>query len=273
MIILGNKMNKKEERSPVILLNEGQKIFGVIHRPENAIKTPAVLICHGLGGNKIGKGRLYVLLAEILAANGITTLRVDFRGSGDSEGDFSKMTIESEVSDALVALDYLKNDPQVDADRIAIFGRSFGGVVAVLASHEFSTIKSLALWAPVFGCDQWKEKWQKAHSAPLTSQQREGLMNIEGLQPGYAFLQQLFTLNLAEKLKSLDGIPLLHIHGEKDNIVDLTHANRFREARNHVLEKSHFKLLPDSDHDFLNSAERKIALADTAEWFVKTLCP
>ncbi len=265
-------MNKTEERTPVTLLNDGQKIFGVIHRPENQAKTPAVLICHGLGGNKIGKGRLYVLLAEMLAANGITTLRVDFRGSGDSEGDFSKMTIESEVSDALVALDFLKQDPQVDADRIAIFGRSFGGVVAILASHKFAAIKSLALWAPVFGCEQWKEKWQKAHSTPMSSQQRESLMNIEGLQPGYSFLQQLFTLNLAEQLRSLEGIPLLHIHGEKDAIVDLTHANRFREARHHVLGKSHFKLLPESDHDFLNPAERKIALCDTAEWFVKTLC-
>jgi alpha-beta hydrolase superfamily lysophospholipase len=182
------------------------------------------------------------------------------------------MTIESEVSDALVALDFLKNDSQVDSDRIAIFGRSFGGVVAILASHQFATIKSLALWAPVFGCEQWKEKWQKAHSAPMSSVQRESLMNIEGLQPGYSFLQQLFALNLAEQLKSLDKVPMLHIHGEKDAIVDLTHANRFREARHHVLEKSHFKLLPESDHDFLNPTERKIALADTAEWFVKTLC-
>lgn len=265
-------MSKKEERTPVVLYNQGQKIFGVIHRPENAVKTPAVLLCHGLGGNKIGKGRLYVLLAEKLADLGITSLRIDFRGSGDSEGDFSKMTIESEVSDALVALNFLKQDPKVDHDRMAIFGRSFGGVVAVLASHEFASIKSLALWAPVFGCEQWKDKWQKAHSAPLDSQQQNSLMNIEGLQPGYPFLQQLFTLKLADKLKSLDEIPMLHIHGEKDYVVDLSHAQRYKEARHHVLDKTQFRLLPQSDHDFLDPTERQIALSETVNWFAKTLC-
>ncbi len=267
-------MNRDEERIPVVLNNQGQKIFGVLHRPAKpcAAKSPAVLMCHGLGGNKVGKGRLYVLLSEMLAARGIASLRIDFRGSGDSEGEFSKMTIESEVSDALVALDFLKHDSQIDKDRIAIFGRSFGGVVAILASHQYCDIKSLALWAPVFGCEQWKERWENAHSGPMDPLKRNSLMNIEGLQPGYPFFQQLFTLKLGDKLKSLDAIPLLHIHGEKDSVVDLSHARKFKEARCHVLEKSQFRLLPQSDHDFLDPTERQIALSETTGWFEKTLC-
>lgn len=264
-------MERIEEREPLILHNNGQKIFGVIHRPLNAVKSPAVLMCHGLGGHKVGKGRLYVHLAEKLVAMGIVTLRIDFRGSGDSEGAFSAMTIDSEVSDALVALNYLKSDPSVDAERMALFGRSFGGVVAILAAQRFNTIKSLALWAPVFGPEQWKEKWQKVHAAPLAPEQRDSLLEIEGLRPGYNFFQQLFALNLNQPLKELAGIPLLHFHGEMDSVVDLSHAHKYKEARQHASGETHFKLLPKSDHDFNDYKERHAALDETAEWIAKTL--
>lgn len=263
-------MSKLEERDPIVLHNQGQKIFGVMHRPTNASKTPAVLMCHGLGGHKVGKGRLYVQLAERLAASGISSLRFDFRGSGDSEGAFSDMTIESEVSDAVVALDALKNDPRVDTERIAIFGRSFGGVVAVLAAQKIGIIKSLALWAPVFSIDQWKEKWQQAHAAP-SGIQNNNLMDIEGMQPGYPFFKQLFALKLADSLHELSKIPLLHIHGEQDAIVNLSHADKFEEVRLHAPGESHFKRLPNTGHDFLDSIDRELALEATIDWFKRTL--
>jgi alpha-beta hydrolase superfamily lysophospholipase len=264
-------MEKTEERDPVVLQNQGQKIFGVMHRPANALKTPAVLMCHGLGGHKVGKGRLYVQLAERLSAAGISSLRIDFRGSGDSEGDFSDMTIDSEVSDAMVALNALKNDPRIDTERIAIFGRSFGGVVAVLAAQKMVIIKSLALWAPVFSIDQWKEKWQQLHAAPIEAAQKASLMDIEGLQPGYPFFKQLFALKLSESLRELSKVPMLHIHGEQDEIVNLSHADNFEEVRLHASGESHFKRLPKTDHDFLDRLEREQALEATIDWFKRTL--
>lgn len=264
-------MERIEEREPLVLTNNGQKIFGVIHRPVNVAKPPVVLMCHGLGGQKVGKGRIYVQLAEKLSAMGIASLRIDFRGSGDSEGDFSAMTVESEVSDALVALDYLKKDSSFDSTRIALFGRSFGGAVAVLAAHRFGAIKSLALWAPVFGSEQWKEMWLKLHSAPIEVRKRNSLFEIEGLSPGYPFFEQLFSLKLQEPLKDLAAVPLLHIHGEKDNVVDLSHADKYREARQHALAKSTFMLLQETDHEFSHQEERHAALEATREWIASTL--
>lgn len=266
-------MEKVEEREPVILYNQGQKIFGVLHRPINTKdnKIPVVLMCHGLGGNKVGKGRLYVTLAEKLATLGIGTLRIDFRGSGDSEGNFSAMTIESEVSDALTALDYLQNLPFVDNTRIAVFGRSLGGLVAVMAAKRFGSIKSIALWAPVFGCDQWKEQWAKAHATPMATEQRNSLLDMEGMRPGYPFFEQLFTLKLNESLLDLTNVPFFHIHGEKDTMVDISHAQKFKESRQAASGESRFKLLPLSDHDFSDRKERQFAIDETAEWFTNTL--
>ena len=84
----------------------------------------------------------------MLSKLGIGSLRFDFRGSGDSEGDFSKMTLESEVSDALLAMEYLRGRPEVAKDRIGIFGRSVGGTIAVMTASR-TPVSSVVAWFPL----------------------------------------------------------------------------------------------------------------------------
>lgn len=262
---------QREERNSVVLENNGQKIFGVYHKPVGLQKYPAVLICHGLGGNKCGKYRIYVVLSSMLSALGIASLRIDFRGSGDSEGEFAEMTLEGEVSDALKGLEFLTRDPAVDQSRMGIFGRSFGGTIAVLAASRFSNIKSLAMWAPIFSGNQWIEKWNFVHAHELTDEHRENMMRINGQIPGYEFFKQLFSLQLEKDFQSLNEIPFLHIYGEKDAIVDTSHANDYSRLRLKAKGQNKFLRLPQSDHDFSHPQEQKLALHETCDWFVKTL--
>lgn len=264
-------MISNESRECIVINNGGKKIFGVIHRPLSKSKCPAVLICHGLGGNKVGKHRVYVQLAERLAGLGITALRIDFRGSGDSEGEFADMTIDHEVSDALAALEFLKHDPQIDVANISIFGRSFGGVVAILAANKWDGIKSIALWAPVYSGEQWKKQWELIQSANLTPERKEEMMCIDGMRPGNAFFEQLFALNLSHDVSSLSHLPLLHIHGEKDTLVDILHADQFVNARKNAKAITKFIRLPNTDHDFSNIRERIQALNESVNWLQHSL--
>ena len=57
----------EEERESIILKNHGQKLFCIFHKPAHRKNCPAVLLCHGLGGHKVGRYRLYVSLAKHLA--------------------------------------------------------------------------------------------------------------------------------------------------------------------------------------------------------------
>lgn len=265
-------MNRFEERDSVILNNNGQKIFGVIHKPLiHKPPYPVVLMCHGLGGHKSGKYRLYVHLSQALSQKGIASFRFDFRGSGDSEGDFQDMTIETEVSDALIALDYLRKDKDLDSSRIGIFGRSFGGIVSLRAAYRHGNIKSMALWAPIFNGDQWREKWHIVQTHDLSPEHREEMMRVNGLVPGRHFFEQLFALKLDNEIDALSHLPLLHVHGEKDTIVNLSHAERYHEFRRHAQAESKFILLPHSDHDFSFVPEQRQVLEETVKWFDKTL--
>lgn len=264
-------IKKFEEREQIVLENQGQKIFGIMHRPLKNAPYPSVLICHGLGGHKTGKFRLYVHLAEKLSQLGIGALRIDFRGSGDSEGEFSDMTIESEVSDALVAFDYLMKDSKVDQSRLGLFGRSFGGLVAVKAAYRVGNVKSLALWAPMYSGDQWLEKWQTVQSTALSLEEKNEIMRVNGLVPGRNFFEELFRTRLDVELNALQKLPMLHIHGEKDVIVNLSHADHFNRHRKAAEGLTKFLRLPHSDHDFSHPAEQAIALEETMNWFRNTL--
>jgi len=264
-------MSLYEERESVVLENRGQKIFGIIHKPKIAGPVPAVLMCHGLGGHKSGKHRMYVLLAEKLAEYGIATLRIDFRGSGDSEGDFSEMTIEGEVSDALVGLECLEQLSWVDKDRIGLFGRSIGGTVAIIAAGKSPQVKSLAVWAPLYDGHQWRDKWSLLHSPELTEEHKLEMMRVNGQVPGRKFFYELFAIEMEDLLSKIGRLPLLHIHGEIDVVIDVAHADKFRSYRAHSQGINKFILLPNSDHDFSNPKEQQKALTETCEWFRQTL--
>lgn len=264
-------MKQEELREAITLENQGQKIFGILHRPLHSGRVPGVVICPGFAGTKCGKFRMFVTLGKELAKQGIAVFRFDYRGSGDSEGEFSELTIESKISDAEKCLDFLASDPQIDPNRLGLLGRSLGGAIAVLTAGRFSAIKSLALWAPVFKSDPWRELWnsfKSNHSLDLNKQ--EMLKNLPVNVPNLEFLQQFFKLDIEHELFRLKHIPLLHIHGDQDMVVKIEHAKEYEKARS-GLDNTRFIQLPRSNHDFSDPAEQLIAIQETCLWYQKTL--
>lgn len=260
-----------EERNAVVLENEKMKIFGILHQPKNKMKVPAVLICHGFAGNKSGKHRLYVLLAEKLAKLGIATLRIDFRGSGDSEGDFNQMTISSEVSDALCALNFLKTHPQIDFNRLGILGNSFGAVIATQVVTKESSIRSLVLLAGLFSNAPWKDDLDLyLEGKELNSFKIDAKLSIAQL-PGKELLKEFYALDLSPYVKLTSHVPLLHIHSQKDERVSIEHQKMYRQSREETGAKTKWIELIHSDHSFSDNQERAAVINMTAEWFQETL--
>ncbi|WP_068469407.1 alpha/beta hydrolase [Candidatus Protochlamydia phocaeensis] len=264
-------MQKVEERESITLVNGDEKIFAMLHRPLHASKVPAVLICSGFAGTKCGKSRLFVRLGKELAKRGIAVLRFDYRGAGDSEGEFNDITIESQLSDTLLCLNYLANDPQIDATRIGLLGRSLGGALAVMAATRFQSIKSLALWAPVFTSDPWKKLWE-AYKTNKQEIPKKDIMQMlpSSKAPNMEFIHQFFEIDIKRELEKLKDIPMLHVHGTQDVVVQSEHTDAYKKARE-ATENTRFILLSKSDHDFSDPAEQEILLAETSEWYQKTL--
>ena len=90
----------------------GQRIAGVLDIPVGVKHPPVVLMLHGYTGTRnewsskaVPEG-LFGRCALAMQNKGIASLRFDFRGSGESDGKFEDMTVESEITDALAAIDF-----------------------------------------------------------------------------------------------------------------------------------------------------------------------
>lgn len=262
-----------EIRESVTLINKNQKIFGILHRPRKIAAAPAVIFCHGLGGDKSGRHRLYVRLAEDLAKKGIASLRIDFRGAGDSEGHFQDMTIDSQVSDVLVAVKFLQAHPNILHDKIGFFGRSFGGIIAIIAAERTKATSSLVVWAPLFDGEQWKERWERiCHGIDdLSEDEKFELMNVNGDIPSVELFSQIIELKTEALMEKLWEVPFLHIYGEKDSVIDAIHTKKYEHHRGKAQAESKFIRYPETDHDFSHPIEQVKALEETINWFDKTL--
>jgi dipeptidyl aminopeptidase/acylaminoacyl peptidase len=264
-------MSTTEERQFITFDNAGERIFGIIHRPQHLDKVPAVLICHGFAGSKVGKNRIYVKIAQKLAELGILSLRFDFRGSGDSEGDIKDMTIEGEVSDALKALEILKNDKQVDTNRMGIMGNSLGGMIALKVAAESNLFKSISIWSTAFDSKQWHQKWHELGNPKLSQEERKKHMVFDHQPINENFMKQFYYLDLSEALQKIADIPMLLIYGAADTVLLPYHAESFIRSREKGPGEFESLCLPNTDHDYNNYEELSQAVDVVAAFFKRSL--
>lgn len=118
-------------KQAVSFFSEGIKLVGDIYYPDGAArdrKRAGIVLCHGYTGVK----DLYLPdNARVLNEAGYVVLTFDYKGWGESDGPRSRLAPFSRVADARAALTFLGAQPEVDADRLALYGTSYGGATAV----------------------------------------------------------------------------------------------------------------------------------------------
>lgn len=242
----------------LLLQNGPLKLSAYLHLPASPGPHPAILIIHGYRGNKVGYRRRFVHLAESLQRAGIATLRLDLRACGDSEGVFSSLTFGDWVSDALLALRFLEQHP--DISKIGLLGSSLGGAVAIRCAHAFP-IASIALWAAIADGALWYREW-KGSQEQLENHLRCGEEGIpEELN------REIRTIRSDLEVSQLPTIPLFCAHGASDTTVLPSHQTAYQKARSDN-SLDDFLLLPNSDHRFSHDGERAQLIEATTRWLV-----
>ncbi|MDP3196043.1 S9 family peptidase [Tabrizicola sp.] len=230
-------------------------VIGTLETPAGD-PAPVVLLFHGFTGVRdelpvanTDEG-VFSRTARLLAEQGIASLRIDFRGSGESPGAFADTTFEGQVADGLAALAWLEANPAVDGQRLGVIGWSQGGLVATAVAGRSDKPDALVLWAAVanpeesFGGIVGAEtiaKGLEAGDAALPVTLPWGA--VVELKRG--FFEGVTTFDPPAELASYAG-PLFIAHGTLDTTVLPTAVGTFLAA--HDGEES--KWLAEMDHVF-----------------------
>lgn len=216
-------------------------IRGTLAVPDSGASGAAVVMLHGFGSSRDEVGGLFAMQAADLAAKGIASLRIDFRGYGESEGELADTTLEGLIADAATARTFLAGVEGVDGARIGVIGYSFGAAVAMLESDDFKTV---VVWGQMgdlqteFHEFLGQEFYDRAAADGVASVDL-GWRTISLKQ---SFFESLARHDLADRFAGYAG-PFLTIAGAADPAV-----NYFDQYLSLAAGRTDAVVIPGADH-------------------------
>ncbi|GIV21364.1 MAG: alpha/beta hydrolase [Armatimonadota bacterium] len=271
--------------------SDGVVLVGTLSVPQRTSQLPALLMIPGSGavdrnGNGDGLNTdLYRQLAQQLAQMGYVTLRYDKRGVGASkipQKEEGKTTLSQVARDAAAALQFLRQQPEVDPRRVGVLGYEDGALIGMALAGELpDPPKVLVCLAPpgrtpaVILRENLQQRWRNEGLSADKIQRRLGDFDTaiaalyyrlpmpplhEDVAPYFMlpdrpYLQEFYFENPVARLK-LVKVPVLLVYGEMDKRVSpkqdgellLQHA---RSAGNSQVE---LKVIGGTAHAFKDAA-------------------
>ena len=141
-------------------------------------------------------------LVQWLPRRGFNVLVFDYRGYGASQG---RPDAKGIFEDSNAALDYARTRPDVDPERLIVFGQSLGGAnaIAVVGSGNRAGVKAIAVEATFYSYSSI------AHDT----------------LPGAGFLMD-DTYSPERYIAKLAPTPFLLLHGTDDSVIPYAHSER-----------------------------------------------
>lgn len=195
---------------------------------------------------------------NMLAQKGYLVVCVDGRGTGFRGAKYKKATYKNlgkyEIEDQITAAKWLGNQPYVDANRIGIFGWSFGGYMTSLAlTKGADTFKLGIAVAPV---TNWRY-YDSIYTERFMGTLQENPSGYDDNSP----------TNFAHLLKG----KLYIIHGTADDNVHFQNAMEFSEALIQHKKQFDFMAYPDKNHGIYGGNTRQHLYELMTNYILKNL--
>lgn len=220
-------------------------------------KSPTILFCAGFNSTMEGNKALSIEVECLKRGQGF--IRFDYRGHGESDGDFAHGTVSQWLEDTLAVIDELIVGP------VIIVGSSMGGWIALLSAlARPERVCGLLLIA----CAADMTKYYSARLAgvqPLTDEsgcQYYPVSNsFDDCQPYFIYQRLLedgkqYTL-LGAPIKL--SIPVSFIHGMQDDVVPWQRTQDVADALRSKL--INVKYIENGDHRLSKASDLAVILA------------
>lgn len=201
------------------ILSGRERLSAELSLPEVQTNRIAIMLHGGPGGNKRGPADIFMRLANSATKLNLASLRFDFRGSGESNGDPVEATLSTQVEDMAAGMAWARNHGYT---RLCVIGESLGATVALLGySPQIEAL--VLLWPAIY-------LMQTDLTDYLTPERLAEFREYGFIRDGDAIVGQKFI----EECKSTEVEPYLRrvmsptllIHGDADKSVGCEQSRR-----------------------------------------------
>lgn len=198
------------DEAPFFFEGGEHSLFGVLHRPRaGAERQPAFVFCHPLAEEKLWAHRVFVAYARELAAKGYPVLRFDLAGNGDSDGDFSEVSLATVCTDVKHAI--LEVRRLTGAEEVSLLGLRLGATVASIVAEQTGGLHHLILWSPITDGERYMQDLLRVnvmtqmatykevrHERPslVRSMEQGQTVNIDGYEMGWPLYSTVSAVSL-----------------------------------------------------------------------------
>jgi len=236
---------------------DGRNISGYLYRPPAAFtgKRPVIIDIHG---GPVDQYRPVFGYDDNYFINELGVVRIypNVRGSTGYGKTFLNLDDgvkrEDAVKDIGALLDWIKTQPDLDADRVLIYGASYGGYLALAAAVNYSDrIRGAISDSGMTNLATFIERtegWRRDVQRPEFGDERDPKVR--------AFMERTAPLNNVQKIKK----PLFIIQGKNDPRVPVTGAEAIVQALKKREMPIWYLLAKDEGHNFVKQANRDFRL-------------
>jgi uncharacterized protein len=261
--------------------SEGLKIYALLTVPNEippAGGYPAIIFNHGyIPPEQYSTTQRYESYVGAFARNGYVVFKPDYRGHGNSEG-FPEGAYFSPAYtiDVLNAVTSVKRMPEVNPEKIGMWGHSMGGSITLRSMVVTKDIKAGVIWAGVVGSyeDMFKQ-WSRRSSSwrPSSRESNPNRPTRAGMAERYGDPIQnpefWDSLSPVKFVNDISGPVQIH-HGTADSSVPLIYSTKLYEALVEAGKEAELYEYEGADHN-ISGAHFTPATQRSVEFFDRYL--
>jgi dipeptidyl aminopeptidase/acylaminoacyl peptidase len=242
-------------------LSEGLKIYALLTIPFGEMPAggwPAIVFKHGyIPPEQYRTTERYIAYVDRLAVSGYVVFRIDYRGHDRSEGEPTGAYGDPGYTvDVLNAVSSLQRHPQVNPDKIGMWGHSMGGYLTLRAMVVSDQIKAGVIWAGVVGSyPDLLYNWRRSNGfvaptpRPGNQRWRESWLELYGTPEENPQFWDSVSAN--SFLADLSGPVQLH-HGTADTSVPIEFSQTLYDQIQAAGGEVEFYTYEEDDHNLGN---------------------